>query len=142
MRTASETNVRKLVLYLSTSFLQRLNILIRFQVQDGQAGTWVSSSASGLNVLSYVRLGRGTDVRSCSGIHRGMGTHISRVKSVDLDAWTDEQLQSVLRWGNNRANKSVNTNLTVLEILIHPDTGSRSWHQGMFRQKRKTNIRD
>lgn len=41
----------------------------------------------------------------CSGIHRGMGTHISRVKSVDLDAWTDEQLQSVLRWGNSRANK-------------------------------------
>ncbi|KAJ5479008.1 hypothetical protein N7530_004517 [Penicillium desertorum] len=41
----------------------------------------------------------------CSGIHRGMGTHISRVKSVDLDAWTDEQLQSVVRWGNGRANK-------------------------------------
>jgi stromal membrane-associated protein len=34
-----------------------------------------------------------------------MGTHISRVKSVDLDAWTDEQLQSVLKWGNTRANK-------------------------------------
>ncbi|KAL3479913.1 putative GTPase activating protein for Arf-domain-containing protein [Aspergillus californicus] len=41
----------------------------------------------------------------CSGIHRGMGTHISRVKSVDLDAWTDEQLHSVVRWGNARANK-------------------------------------
>lgn len=41
----------------------------------------------------------------CSGIHRGMGTHISRVKSVDLDSWTDEQLQSMLRWGNERANK-------------------------------------
>jgi stromal membrane-associated protein len=24
---------------------------------------------------------------------------------VDLDAWTDEQLQSVLKWGNSRANK-------------------------------------
>ncbi|KAF1807979.1 ArfGap-domain-containing protein [Eremomyces bilateralis CBS 781.70] len=41
----------------------------------------------------------------CSGIHRGMGTHISRVKSVDLDSWTDEQLQNMLRWGNGRANK-------------------------------------
>lgn len=41
----------------------------------------------------------------CSGIHRGMGTHISRVKSVDLDSWTDEQLQSMLNWGNARANK-------------------------------------
>ena len=36
-----------------------------------------------------------------------MGTHISRVKSVDLDAWTDEQLQSVVKWGNARANKCV-----------------------------------
>jgi stromal membrane-associated protein len=33
-----------------------------------------------------------------------MGTHISRVKSVDLDAWTDEQLQSVMKWGNTKAN--------------------------------------
>ncbi|KXJ96774.1 hypothetical protein Micbo1qcDRAFT_155416 [Microdochium bolleyi] len=41
----------------------------------------------------------------CSGVHRGMGTHISRVKSVDLDAWTDEQMQSILKWGNARANK-------------------------------------
>lgn len=41
----------------------------------------------------------------CSGIHRGMGTHISRVKSVDLDSWTDEQLAVMLRWGNRRANR-------------------------------------
>ena len=34
-----------------------------------------------------------------------MGTHISRVKSVDLDSWTDEQLKSILSWGNARANK-------------------------------------
>ena len=41
----------------------------------------------------------------CSGIHRGMGTHISRVKSADLDAWTDEQTQMMVNWGNRRANK-------------------------------------
>ncbi|KAG5519459.1 hypothetical protein PMAC_002086 [Pneumocystis sp. 'macacae'] len=34
-----------------------------------------------------------------------MGTHISRVKSVDLDAWTNEQLENMIRWGNTRANK-------------------------------------
>ena len=28
----------------------------------------------------------------CSGIHRSMGTHISKVKSVDLDVWTPEQM--------------------------------------------------
>ncbi|KAL7272384.1 ARF GAP with effector function(s) [Rhizina undulata] len=47
----------------------------------------------------------------CSGIHRGMGTHISRVKSVDLDTWTDEQLQSMLKWGNSKANKYWEANL-------------------------------
>lgn len=34
-----------------------------------------------------------------------MGVHISRVKSVDLDSWTDEQMNSILSWGNARANK-------------------------------------
>ncbi|SMQ50104.1 unnamed protein product [Zymoseptoria tritici ST99CH_3D1] len=41
----------------------------------------------------------------CSGIHRGMGTHVSKVKSVDLDTWTDEQMASMLKWGNKRVNK-------------------------------------
>ncbi|KII94451.1 hypothetical protein PLICRDRAFT_102180 [Plicaturopsis crispa FD-325 SS-3] len=40
----------------------------------------------------------------CSGIHRGMGTHISKVKSVDLDVWTPEQMESITKWGNRRAN--------------------------------------
>ncbi|ODQ44779.1 hypothetical protein PICMEDRAFT_36812, partial [Pichia membranifaciens NRRL Y-2026] len=40
----------------------------------------------------------------CSGIHRSLGTHISRVKSVDLDSWTDEQTESMCSWGNKRAN--------------------------------------
>ncbi|KAJ3565636.1 hypothetical protein NP233_g7503 [Leucocoprinus birnbaumii] len=40
----------------------------------------------------------------CSGIHRGMGTHISKVKSVDLDMWTPEQMESIQKWGNRRAN--------------------------------------
>ncbi|CUA71383.1 putative protein C824,09c [Schizosaccharomyces pombe 972h-] [Rhizoctonia solani] len=40
----------------------------------------------------------------CSGIHRSMGTHISKVKSVDLDVWTPEQMASIQKWGNQRAN--------------------------------------
>ncbi|GEQ72441.1 hypothetical protein JCM33374_g6128 [Metschnikowia sp. JCM 33374] len=41
----------------------------------------------------------------CSGIHRSMGTHISRVKSVDLDVWTDEQVESMIKWGNDKCNQ-------------------------------------
>ena len=33
----------------------------------------------------------------CSGIHRSMGTHISKVKSVDLDVWTPEQMAVSVR---------------------------------------------
>lgn len=33
-----------------------------------------------------------------------MGTHISKVKSVDLDAWTDEQVESMVKWGNAKCN--------------------------------------
>ncbi|KAL3212898.1 hypothetical protein MRX96_051807, partial [Rhipicephalus microplus] len=28
----------------------------------------------------------------CAGIHRNLGVHISRVKSVNLDTWTPEQV--------------------------------------------------
>lgn len=41
----------------------------------------------------------------CSGIHRSMGTHISKVKSVDLDAWTDEQIELMVKWGNDKCNE-------------------------------------
>lgn len=40
----------------------------------------------------------------CSGIHRSLGVHISKVRSVDLDSWTPEQIQCVTNWGNETAN--------------------------------------
>ncbi|KAA0717997.1 Stromal membrane-associated protein 1 [Triplophysa tibetana] len=39
----------------------------------------------------------------CAGIHRNLGVHISRVKSVNLDQWTPEQMQSVQNMGNTNA---------------------------------------
>lgn len=36
----------------------------------------------------------------CGGLHRRLGTHISRVKSVNLDKWTDEQVESMVEKGN------------------------------------------
>ncbi|RKO90336.1 Arf GTPase activating protein [Blyttiomyces helicus] len=41
----------------------------------------------------------------CSGVHRSMGTHISKVKSADLDSWTPEQIANMVRWGNGKANQ-------------------------------------
>lgn len=40
----------------------------------------------------------------CSGMHRGLGVHISKVRSVDLDDWNEEQVAAAEMWGNVRAN--------------------------------------
>uniref|UniRef100_A0A915LII6 Arf-GAP domain-containing protein n=1 Tax=Meloidogyne javanica TaxID=6303 RepID=A0A915LII6_MELJA len=39
----------------------------------------------------------------CAGLHRNLGVHISKVKSVTLDSWTSEQVQSMRVMGNAKA---------------------------------------
>ncbi|KAF8633181.1 hypothetical protein AX15_001480 [Amanita polypyramis BW_CC] len=71
----------------------------------------------------------------CSGIHRGMGTHISKVKSVDLDVWTPEQMESIQKWGNQRANMYWEAHLKPghippehkMESFIRSKYESRRW---------------
>ncbi|KDN43095.1 hypothetical protein K437DRAFT_248648 [Tilletiaria anomala UBC 951] len=41
---------------------------------------------------------------ACSGVHRSLGVQVSKVKSVDLDDWTEEQIEAASRWGNLKAN--------------------------------------
>lgn len=43
----------------------------------------------------------------CAGIHRSLGTHISKVKSVDLDTWKEEHLRKVVEFGNNKRANAV-----------------------------------
>ncbi|CAM9560033.1 unnamed protein product, partial [Phaeothamnion confervicola] len=40
----------------------------------------------------------------CSGIHRSMGVHVSKVRSLTLDRWTGVLLQLMERLGNRKAN--------------------------------------
>ncbi|KAL8160999.1 hypothetical protein V2J09_012488 [Rumex salicifolius] len=37
----------------------------------------------------------------CSGVHRSLGVHITKVLSVNLDDWTDEQVDSLSETGGN-----------------------------------------
>ncbi|GFQ04939.1 probable ADP-ribosylation factor GTPase-activating protein agd11 [Phtheirospermum japonicum] len=39
----------------------------------------------------------------CSGVHRSLGVHITKVLSVKLDAWTDEQVDALIEMGGNDA---------------------------------------
>lgn len=41
----------------------------------------------------------------CAGIHRGVGVHISQVRSVELDRWKDEWVDCCRQVGNGNANR-------------------------------------
>ncbi|KAK1291195.1 putative ADP-ribosylation factor GTPase-activating protein AGD11 [Acorus calamus] len=43
----------------------------------------------------------------CSGVHRSLGVHISKVLSVKLDDWTDEQIESLEDMGGNAASNMI-----------------------------------
>ncbi|KAL6602207.1 ArfGap-domain-containing protein [Neocallimastix sp. 'constans'] len=40
---------------------------------------------------------------NCSGIHRSLGVHISFVRSITMDKWSDEQLKKMELGGNSKA---------------------------------------
>jgi hypothetical protein len=37
----------------------------------------------------------------CYGVHRSVGTHVSKVLSVTLDQWTDDEINSIIEVGGN-----------------------------------------
>ncbi|TVU38406.1 hypothetical protein EJB05_11774 [Eragrostis curvula] len=41
---------------------------------------------------------------TCSGIHRSLGVHISKVRSATLDTWLPEQVSFIQSMGNEKAN--------------------------------------
>ncbi len=41
---------------------------------------------------------------NCSGVHRSLGTHISKMKSVIWDDWDSEQVSAMRNVGNQKGN--------------------------------------
>ncbi|AQZ14686.1 GTS1 (YGL181W) [Zygosaccharomyces parabailii] len=69
----------------------------------------------------------------CAGVHRSLGTHISKVKSVDLDIWKEEHLVVLVKMRSNvEANKRYEARLP--ESLRRPITDS-SKLQSFIRSK-------
>ena len=48
---------------------------------------------------------------NCSGIHRSLGTHLSKVRSTTLDTWLPEQVEFISKLGNAKANLFWEANL-------------------------------
>ncbi|KAK2761274.1 hypothetical protein FQN54_001796 [Arachnomyces sp. PD_36] len=44
----------------------------------------------------------------CAALHRKLGTHISKVKSLSMDSWSSDQVDNMKRNGNNAVNKIYN----------------------------------
>ena len=44
------------------------------------------------NLPSDLRLAAKVPTVRCAGIHRNLGVHISKVRSVNLDSWTPQQV--------------------------------------------------
>lgn len=58
----------------------------------------------------HVIVANNAESRMHQTIHRRMGTHISRVKSLSLDIWTKEQVESMRDNGNIKSNALFNPN--------------------------------
>ncbi|PVF96924.1 ArfGap-domain-containing protein [Serendipita vermifera] len=56
---------------------------------------------------------------SCASIHRKMGTHISKVKSLNMDQWTKEQIDAMKVTGNLNSNAIYNPTNVDPPVNLH-----------------------
>uniref|UniRef100_A0A3Q4GQ75 Small ArfGAP2 n=1 Tax=Neolamprologus brichardi TaxID=32507 RepID=A0A3Q4GQ75_NEOBR len=70
----------------------------------------------------------------CAGIHRNLGVHISKVKSVNLDQWTQEQVQCVQEMGNAKAKRLYEAFLP--ECFQRPETDAEVFIRDKYEKKK------
>ncbi|KAM3343334.1 ADP-ribosylation factor GTPase-activating protein AGD5 [Capsicum galapagoense] len=69
----------------------------------------------------------------CSGIHRSLGVHISKVRSAALDTWLPEQVAFIQSMGNEKANSyweaelPPNYDRVGIENFIHSKYEDKRW---------------
>ncbi|OBT54572.1 hypothetical protein VE04_05296 [Pseudogymnoascus sp. 24MN13] len=57
----------------------------------------------------------------CAAVHRGLGTHISKVKSLSMDSWSNEQVENMKQRGNTMSNLIYNPKNTRPPIPVDAD---------------------
>uniref|UniRef100_T1J098 Arf-GAP domain-containing protein n=1 Tax=Strigamia maritima TaxID=126957 RepID=T1J098_STRMM len=72
----------------------------------------------------------------CAGIHRNLGVHISKVKSVNLDAWTPDQVASLQQMGNSRARAVYEANLPDNFRRPQTDSSLEAFVRSKYEQKK------
>uniref|UniRef100_A0A673M048 ArfGAP with GTPase domain, ankyrin repeat and PH domain 2 n=1 Tax=Sinocyclocheilus rhinocerous TaxID=307959 RepID=A0A673M048_9TELE len=73
----------------------------------------------------------------CSGIHRNLGTHLSRVRSLDLDDWPSELTKVLAAIGNHMANSIWETCTQGRQKLTPEATREQreSWIRAKYEQR-------
>jgi Arf-GAP/SH3 domain/ANK repeat/PH domain-containing protein len=77
------------------------------QVRDADAGNKVCADCGSENKVDWVSINLGIVICiECSGIHRSLGTHISKVRSLTLDtiSFTPDIIEILLKIGNRVSN--------------------------------------
>jgi len=72
----------------------------------------------------------------CAGIHRNLGVHISKVKSVNLDQWTAEQVASMQAMGNAKARTIYENNLPESFRRSQTDSAMEQFIRGKYESKK------
>lgn len=72
----------------------------------------------------------------CAGIHRNLGVHISKVKSVNLDSWTPEQVVSLQQMGNSRARAVYEATLPDSWRRPQTDSSLENFIRAKYQQKK------
>ena len=72
----------------------------------------------------------------CAGIHRNLGVHISKVKSVNLDSWTPEQIGHLQQMGNSKARAVYEANLPDNFRRPQTDSSLEAFIRAKYEQKK------
>lgn len=72
----------------------------------------------------------------CAGIHRNLGVHISKVKSVNLDTWTPEQVGCLQQMGNSKARAVYEANLPDNFRRPQTDSSLEAFVRAKYEQKK------
>eukprot|EP00934_Nitzschia_sp_Nitz4_P007526 Nitzschia sp. Nitz4//scaffold12_size214221//35243//36390//NITZ4_001484-RA/size214221-augustus-gene-0.23-mRNA-1//-1//CDS//3329534972//7516//frame0 len=75
----------------------------------------------------------------CSGQHRALGTHVSKVRSVRLDTWTEEQVELMRCGGNSQCKKFLEEHGYGIELEISDryDNAAGLLYQSVLKARRE-----
>uniref|UniRef100_A0A8D0D3R2 Arf-GAP with coiled-coil, ANK repeat and PH domain-containing protein n=1 Tax=Sander lucioperca TaxID=283035 RepID=A0A8D0D3R2_SANLU len=74
---------------------------------------------------------------TCSGIHRSLGVHFSKVRSLTLDSWEPELIKLMCELGNTVINRIYEARIDEITIKKpHPSRDKESWIRSKYVEKK------